>query len=384
MPVRDGPTVTTTGRPRVVSDRSAVCSAVGDLIDFVEAHGGRLHPDLQVVDVAGDMQVHCPATNGVELGFLPPRLLVPVGDVSFCVVDGELAVERHDPASSALTRDLLELQVEVYRAAEKMVWARRSLPAVAWADRPADLAVLMSLRSRWALDEQSPGDAFIATRTIRRRRPDQDEQADTTPTGPGERSSVIFPVLELVNHHRMAFPFAFGDDGLSVAVSRPTSGPQCFVRYAHHVDVLDLAVSYGFACPGLLAARTVQVEVDLGGLRLAVRDQPVRARSALDAPSVELVDDLLTLSHLGIDTRFPDRALTSVTMAVQMARRRLGAPAPDPVRDGRDAVAAVLHADLGAVDTARRGLCGDGSLRAVLDEAFDEHERVVTAFLRSI
>jgi hypothetical protein len=102
----------------------------------------------------------------------------------------------------------------------------------------------------------------------------------------------------------------------------------------------------------------------------------------LDPPRVSVDEGALVLSHLTFHADHPERLVTVLSMAVQMAvrtvqRERGEVPARPTPEVTRDVIAAVVRADAEVVASVRTDLGCGGPMRTMLDDALDLHLAVM-------
>jgi hypothetical protein len=341
--------------PRVDSTSSAARSAIEEMLAIAVANGAELHPLLEVRERDGQMSLHADAAEGETLIRLPEELLAPVDGVVWDASDDRLTIVEHDPAATAVQRELAELHVALYNATGKIRWARSTLPAVALYNDPAAVAAVRLLRPAFARQEQPIAEAFITTRVYRDGA--GADQAPSEPVASGRR--FLMPVIDLLNHHAQGAPFRVADGAMTIVVECPGADTQCFVRYRSRCDPLQMALGHGFVDSASQFARSAPLSLELAGLgTVEVAGTHPTTRSSLDPPRVTMEPGRLWLSHVIFPARHPVRMVGVLQLAVAAYLATHADAAPDPSAATSELVTALAEANLDRLSDARPALAG--------------------------
>lgn len=358
-------------RPSDVVDAStpAVRDVLTEMVRIVLAAGGSLHPGLRLLERDGDMTVLCPlsAADGEPdkrpLFDVPRELLIPVDGAVWADHRTQLRLIAAPPGLTPLQAEVLDLHIELYNAAGKIPWLVSSHPRAALADQPAMVEAIQGLRPGFGQVWTQPARTFLSTRTF-----GLSERPEDTPEGapqatpeqtfepkatsePKAKTSVIMPLIDLLNHHPRGAGYDVDDRAISTEVVRPTGTEECFATYGGRRDIIDLATQYGFADRSTRFAHCAAVSVPVAGVGVVeVRGHRIRPPSPLDPPRIRRTDDGLVLSHLTFTANRPERFEVPLRMAVQGAALQGGLAPAAAAQAADDAIAAIAEANFALLD----------------------------------
>lgn len=329
---------------RIDAATPGVGALLADVVDVVERAGAVLHPDLRLVERHGEMQVECTAGEGAELARVPTAVLIPYDE---------------DEARTPEQALLLDLQLDLYRATGKPHWYRTAHPRGAFAGRPDLVAAVRAIRRDWSPDESLAG--FLRTRAL------------SVKSRAGQR--LLMPVIDAMNHHETSPGYAVDAVALTVAVSRPTGTPECFVKYHRHPDALAMALDYGFVDDSAHCIDSTAVRVEVAGVGLLeVTADLDRPGTAGDFPVVTAGPGALCLSHLRIDALRPTTAREAVRLPVRAAAARAGLAEPDALGAADRAWESVIAANVEALEHLLATLYGEPGPAALTVAAAVRHQ----------
>ncbi len=284
---------------------------LSELVELVERSGGLLRPGLRIVEREGQMGVHLDAdADGADV----PLMRIP----------GRLLVRTDGVGRTSLQGDVHDLLLALYDATGKLSDVSTRHPAAALRDEGALITAIQGLRPHFGRVWRTPMQVLIRTRTLEI-------------GSPTSRQPVLMPLVELLNNHARGGTFRYAHGSLSVPVSRPGGGTECFADYGHGRDALDLVLDYGYLDTGVRFVQSAPLSVELPGAgRLSVRGVRPRPRHHLDPPTVRVTDGELTLSHITFDADHPERfrALVAMPLRAYLAHR----VAPERVDAAADTV----------------------------------------------
>ncbi len=319
---------------RVDADTAAVKSVLCAMTELLLREGTRLHAGLVLVERDRHLTVHCDASAGApgELLFhLPRGLLVPTDDALWSERSDRLELLRPPPGLTAVQRELLDMHVELFNAADKLRAYWQDYPRRAVWDHASVRTALEAIRPGAGGHPPNPAEGFLATRTY------------GLPGPGGRRLEHLMPLIDLLNHHHRGYPYAVDEVAMTVEVAQGNGDAECFAHYGGLRDVLELALRYGYVDGSTPFAYSAPLDLEVPGFgRLVVLGERPRPLHPLDPPRLQFLDDRLVVSHLCCNVEHPERVQVVLRLALQAAAQQRGHAGAAAGRAARDAFAAVL------------------------------------------
>jgi hypothetical protein len=300
---------------RIEAEQAAVTAVLADLVSQIIDGGGLVHEGLCLHERGGSMwasvDMGAVADTEAPLIHVPEALLVPTDGLRWVRPDAFDLSSGHE-ALSPTRRRILDSMLELYRLTGKMDEAARSLVRMVL---PIDSPLFLTIkRAHPAVDSQGlsrdPASALLDTRTLLySSRADATQSVELEAAMPAS-SSVLMPLVELLNHHGNGAPFSTRAGGVKVKVRSIGAGAECYARYGYY-DAMSLLLFYGYVDlqPRFVQSIACQLNVDgFGSLVIKRQDH----RPPLDLPWIERQDGRMTVSHLNFDIESPRRAVSTL------------------------------------------------------------------------
>jgi hypothetical protein len=253
--------------PVILTDTSTagVDVIITELAQLLAREGALIDPNLVVTEHDGHLALGTQAgEQGHPMIDLPTHELVPTDGLMWDDTTPKIQLAEGADALSALHRELLDLQIDLWNATDKLAMFRATHPRVA-ALQDAELRdAIARIRPGF-----TPGDT---TRDLLRTR--------TFTLRAGESAqSVVMPILELADHHPYGAPFNLRDGRLGANYHFVDDTGLSYVQYGPHRDAIDLACLYGYATDFTTFFVSAPMTLDLKGFGSLIIDRSVQRRS---------------------------------------------------------------------------------------------------------
>lgn len=260
---------------QIISDRDELKHSMRKLVALVHKNGGWLDERLIIRHEHGGFSVHS-KTNGTNGGWiikLPPACLLPTDQFQLSLDGDDIRIQSHASELSGKRLDLLEIMLELWNQTGKIA-AQKQTAFWGISEGDPDLFRLLVAGRNTQFYGKLEGSLYSK---------DQHEQllikgflmSRTSGLASGiassERAQMLMPIIELLNHHPLAPPYAYlssQNQQNQLAIKEFRASPEtteCFVRYGYY-DAYDLLLNYGYVERNAFFVRSIPMEISLPGL----------------------------------------------------------------------------------------------------------------------
>ncbi|WP_053856974.1 MULTISPECIES: class I SAM-dependent methyltransferase [Halomonadaceae] len=278
----------------IMAGEAATLAPMRHICELLSKNGAWFHPQLRIHAEGGNLSLHGIAGSPrasylrVPLAIMPQVQCFDItlqGNNFLCQPNGKPLLSHH--------HEMMEAMIELYNVTGKPTLWRDSLPFFTWQGEPA-LQKLIALRShdkRFAHyqnlatagdDETLLVDSFIGSRQFGLRK--QHLQALDMRGVQGSRT-VLFPVIDCLNHHLDADGFTTPADGgepIMRTFHQPSdkNNGELLVRYNHY-DAVDTLLGYGFVDVTSHWITSVPMTLVVGNHHIEVKSNKAISESSL-------------------------------------------------------------------------------------------------------
>lgn len=260
---------------QIISDHVGITRSLRRLVSLVQKNGGWLDERLIIRYERGGFSVHA-KTNGAPSNWIikiPPSCLLPTDQFQLNLAGDDIRILSHTSDLSGRRLDLLEVVLELWNQSGKIATQKET--------------------TFWSLSENDPelfnrvvagrNTQFYAKLGDHLYAKDQHEQllikgflmsrtsVLNSDLASAERTEMVMPIIELLNHHPLAPPYAYfvnphKQNQLAIKEFWPLPDTtECFVCYGQY-DAYDLLLNYGYVERNTLFIRSIPMEISLPGL----------------------------------------------------------------------------------------------------------------------
>ncbi len=258
---------------KISSDNTLVEKNIVFLCDAIERAGGYIASSVEIIDQAGDTAIIVGADFADDyLCKLPHDVLIPYDQYDFDIEDGDIVIANIDGVSDSAHLKILEAMLSLYNFSGKFQKHLQAHPLLFYSEAPELVQYLMQAREGQDIEivknfinnpeyfDELALLTFFKSRLLHCR----------LFSSEAERSAVLFPVAELMNHHYSGADFesiyAEKISYMATKASMPVSGSReafaCYGRF----DALDTYLHYGFINDAAKFIRSIPLKIDLGDI----------------------------------------------------------------------------------------------------------------------
>jgi len=260
---------------QIICDHVEIERSLRRLASLVQKNDGWLDERLIIRYERGGFSVHAKA-NGAQSNWIikmPPSCLLPTDQFQLNLVGDDICIQSHTSELSGRRLDLLDAVLELWNQSGKIVTQKET--------------------TFWSLSENDPelfkhlvagrNTQFYAKLEDHLYAKDQSEHllikgflesrtsGLTLNLASAERTQMLMPIIELLNHHPVAPSYAYfvnQHEQNQLAIKEFCPHPEtteCFVRYGHY-DAYDLLLNYGYVERNTFFIRSIPMEISFPGL----------------------------------------------------------------------------------------------------------------------
>jgi len=246
---------------KIVADRADIESHLSRLVDLIKSNDGYVHDELIIVSENGNLSVQAPRSvpEKSELIAVPREMLLPTADFDLYLSGDDICIGAAANPTSAAQMAMAEEMLAIYNLCEKIRIHREMSPGRLFFEAPQTFEALV-LPTQFNIRKKLPAKDpilhdFLHTRVFGAKAVSGDE-----------KQSVLMPIIDFLNHRRMAGGFKLDDARLSVNRFSPLADTdECFVSYSRMDAQIAYAI-YGFVDENSDTVISMPVSIDLPGI----------------------------------------------------------------------------------------------------------------------